>query len=558
MYQSVKDIVDHANGLFSDRQQFISLWQEIAENFMPTRADFTGSHIAGNDLASNLKTSYPLLLARDLTNTIGAMLRPKETEWFSPDINVQQEIDIEAQRYMESIGYIMRRAMYDPDANFSSATKQADADYAIFGQAVISCEFSKKTNSLLYRNWHLRDVAWCESVHGRIDKIFRRWKPTISGLKELFGDNIHESLKQKLRGKDGHKQKVNVIHAIIPAESWAHDSKIQQPFISLFIDCDNNHIMEEKGSVSRMYAIPRAQRVGCSPYAYSIATVAALPDTRLLQQLSYIMLQAGELAIEPPMIGKEGALRSDLALYSSAVTWVDSEYDERFGEALRPIQMDKSGLAFGLDLIERTKNGLYDAFMLNKVALPPMAQAMTATEVSFRVQEYIRQALPLFEPMESEYNGQLCDITFDVLSANGAFGSPDIIPESLSGKDIRFKFRSPLTEAMEKQKAARFQELSGIIAGALPVYEDAAALIDFKVTIEDVLQGIGIPSKWIKTRSEFEADKQAKEDAIQTQQLLANIQQGAQTAQQVGQAGQALQAIGVDTQTFTQGGGIAQ
>jgi hypothetical protein len=34
---------------------------------------------------------------------------------------------------------------------------------------------------------------------------------------------------------------------------------------------------------------------------------------------------------------------------------------------------------------------------------------MTAYEVGQRVQEYIRNALPIFEPMEMEYNAALCD-----------------------------------------------------------------------------------------------------------------------------------------------------
>jgi hypothetical protein len=42
---------------------------------------------------------------------------------------------------------------------------------------------------------------------------------------------------------------------------------------------------------------------------------------------------------------------------------------------------------------------------------------MTAYEVGQRIQEYIRGALPLFEPMEMEYNGALCERTFEILQA---------------------------------------------------------------------------------------------------------------------------------------------
>jgi len=65
---------------------------------------------------------------------------------------------------------------------------------------------------------------------------------------------------------------------------------------------------------------------------------------------------------------------------------------------------------------------------LNKLSLPPADREMTAYETGQRIQEYIRNALPLFEPMEMEYNGALCEDTFEALMRVGAFGSPQDIP----------------------------------------------------------------------------------------------------------------------------------
>ena len=53
---------------------------------------------------------------------------------------------------------------------------------------------------------------------------------------------------------------------------------------------------------------------------------------------------------------------------------------------------------------------------------------MTAYEVQKRMDEYVRGALPLFEPAEAEYNGALCDQTMKLLIRANAFGAPELDP----------------------------------------------------------------------------------------------------------------------------------
>jgi hypothetical protein len=63
-------------------------------------------------------------------------------------------------------------------ALFTRATKEGDHDFAAFGQTCISVELNKLANGLLYRCWHLRDLAWMENEEGKIGFVARKWKPT--------------------------------------------------------------------------------------------------------------------------------------------------------------------------------------------------------------------------------------------------------------------------------------------------------------------------------------------------------------------------------------------
>ena len=166
-----------------------------------------------------------------------------------------------------------------------------------------------------------------------------------------------------------------------------------------------------------------------------------LHDARLIQAVTYTLLEAGQKATNPPIIATENVVRGDVSLVAGGINWVDEAYDERMGAALRPLMQDKNGLPLGMELRADTKEMIAAAFYLNKLGLPPQGGPnMTAYEVGQRVQEYIRQALPLFEPMEVDYNGALCDASFSIMLNEGGFGSVDQIPASLMGSEINFKF----------------------------------------------------------------------------------------------------------------------
>jgi hypothetical protein len=90
----------------------------------------------------------------------------------------------------------MLRAMNHRTSQWVRATKEGDMDFASFGQTVIQTTMNPTATGLLYRCWHLRDVAWQENASGIADTVYRRWKPTARQLVNLFGkDRVHQSRK---------------------------------------------------------------------------------------------------------------------------------------------------------------------------------------------------------------------------------------------------------------------------------------------------------------------------------------------------------------------------
>jgi hypothetical protein len=304
----------------------------------------------------------------------------------------------------------------------------------------------------------------------------------------------------------------------------------------VYFEVKTKHIIEEVGIYEQEYTVPRWQTVSGSQYAYSPATVAALPDARLIQAMTAVLLEAGEKAVTPPMIATQEAIRSDINVYAGGITFVDQDYDERLGEVLRPLTQDKNGIPLGFNLQADTRAMIAEAFYLNKLTLPAQGQDMTAYEVGQRIQEYIRQAMPLFEPMESEYNAPLCDITFSKLMRAGAFGSPLDMPKELRNQNIEFPFESPLHDASEREKGQRYIEASQMLAAAQGVDQTSVHTVDAVKALRETLLAIGTPASWIRSEADV-ADRVAKDrEQMQMAQSLAAMEQGANVAKTFSEA----------------------
>lgn len=162
MDSRARQLIENGDALFSKRLGLMSFWQEVADQFYPERGAFTYTPTLGEDFAAHLNSSYPLIVRRELGNAISSMLRRQDQEWFRMTVDREERLDHAGRAWLERATKIQRRAMYDRLAQFIRATKEGDHDFVSFGQAVITKDINYAKTALLYRCWHLKDVAWCD------------------------------------------------------------------------------------------------------------------------------------------------------------------------------------------------------------------------------------------------------------------------------------------------------------------------------------------------------------------------------------------------------------
>lgn len=529
---SLQRIIEKGESEFSNRFPLLCLWQELANNFYPQRANFTVDMTLGADFASLLTTSRPLIIMRTLQQIVPAILRPKD---FFEVVSTNENPSHNALSWLEYAKKITNSHIYRRETGFTRAVTESDADFMCFGNSAKYIMVNRNNTGLIFRNISLKEICWFESEAGRINEIHRKCKFSPSNAIELFGaDRLHIKIKQAYEKKD--KKDFCFHHVVLTPDCYMdYEAKYGNkfPWVSVWIDIENEHIIEEVGSWTSIYVIPRWQTVSGFQYGYSPATQIALPDARLLQQMTLTALEASQKAVDPPLIATGDVVRGDVNAYAGGITVVDRDYDERFGDALRPMTIDKSGLGHGLNMIELTRASLSDALYENKLSLPPADRQMTATEIMQRVREHVRNALPLFAPIEEEDNAVMIENVFTLLMRGGAFGSPDDIPDDLKGKEVQFKFKSPLQDSKAEEAKQQYLDMLGIAGQSMQIDPNSTVAFNIPDAFYNMMKTTKVPTEWIKSEEQIQqelASKQEQEAIIQASQM----------AQQAGAGGQAI------------------
>jgi hypothetical protein len=538
----VRTLIDTGQKLFSSRLALMTYWQDLAEGFYPERAEFTAGS-TGGDWWAGAMTSEPVIVRRELAQALQSMLRPDGQQWFSIHVADDSVNDrIEVREYLEWATKVQRRAMYHVPAHFAAATKSGDNDWVTFGQAPIEIDVRRDKPSLVYRSRHLRDVAWTDNEYAEVEAVYHRWKPTARQLKNTFGSLNHSKLDDTL--KNDPDARVNCLRVVLPRDQFDGERRRtpKAEWMSVYIDMDNEHMLEEVPYHWQPFIIPRWTRVSGSQYGWSPCSGPGLADARTLQAIVRVLLEAGEKAVDPPYLAKMEAIRSDVNLYAGGLTWQAEDYDERGGDALRPLSANHGGFPIGLEMQAQFSRILTEGFFLNKLRLPQDQGKMTAYEVRKRFEEHIRAATPLLTPAEDEYNFQICDRTFDVLSAVRAFGPSDIAPEAIRGRDTEFKFVSPLREMADELEAQKLLEAAEILEPAATVDSAQVHQIDWDKATRGALKSRGIPAAWMRSEAEFAEIKKGIQEEQKAAQQAAQVDAAAETATKVGQSLQQLAA----------------
>jgi hypothetical protein len=567
-----QEIIALGDMAFTKKLPILSLWQSISEQFDPVMASYTYVRSMGMEFASHLMTGAPSMANRDLSNAISAMLRPPGQSWFHCRTQSERiNKDTRALVWLDWATEQQRQAMYINTSGWSRASKDGDRSFVTIGNACISLRPNRMLNGILYKAHHMRDVAWSEDEAGQVDTIHVKRKVSNRNLIKLFPKTVPDIVRTNAeKDPDG---EVMCRHVVMPSDEYdskgskeevaangeRKKNKRNLPFTSVWIDVDNSVMLEEIGQWQLGYIPPRWDTRAESPYGYSPPSTINISDARMLQQITLTLLEAGQKSVDPPYKAVGEMIEGGINTFAGAVTWVSSDYDERTGPILEPLLGTQPNLGWGVDREKRIMDLIANGHFLNQIKLPDTTHARTAYEVQKLWEEFIRNTTPLFEPIQVEYNGAVCDRTFEMMLRMNAFGSMADMPQILKGQDVMFTFDSPLTTAATRANAQAFTTVLQLTQGAVSLDPSLVNDVNSDEAFRDALAGSGAPATWIndKQKSQKLKDAQRQQQAAQqqTQQAIATAGAAGDAGTKIGNAANLLQQGGILAPPPVQPGG---
>jgi len=554
--EEAKVYASTARDLITGRTGLTNLWQKLAEHLYPEQADFTTSLEDGDLKIADLYTSRPVSSSQELAETLAMTLRPEGKQWFYARTKDYEYLDNGLKQVLHAESMRLYSLMYNKRSGFSETMGLSDRSISVFGNAVLSCETTADRRNLLFRSWHLKDCAWVENYDYTMGAVFRRWDASPQEVLNLFPDTASDAVRDMVkarreRGSGGDNKTVEIYHCFMETERYmgaTHPN--QKRYTSLFYDIANETILRCVETDKRFYSVARWARRWGSQYGYSKAAERSLPDAAMAQDMSKVLLKAGEMTLSPTMVEKAGVLRSDVNMYAGGLITLDSDYNQRTdGEAIYALDINGDKIPFGADLLNMTLGSIDENHYKGVIGLPPLGGGMSPYEISERIADYLRKSSPLIAPLEVSYSNDLCDLAWNVALHSGLI-FPEGMPEGFTADSIEFSFVNPLIETENREKGNALGQALGIVAQVSQFDPSFRYTVDYAAAGREALEGtIGVSvlndKEYVAEQAaQEEQAKQAESQMVQMQQAAGLVKEGSEAALVAAQAGSALGGMG--------------
>jgi hypothetical protein len=518
-----KELLKRFGKLKSQRQNWESHWQEVADYMMPRKADVTKTRSQGDKRTELIFDSSPLHAVELLSASLHGMLTNPSTPWFSLKFkNIEGGEDEDAaNEWLEDT----TEKMYEVfnRSNFQQEIFELYHDLITFGTAAMFIEEDAE-DVVRFSTRHIGEIYISENNKGKIDTIFRKFKISARSAVAQFGANNVSSKLLAIANKNPFEE-VELLHVVYPRDTFdpkKKDAKNME-YASVYIEVDSKEQISESGFNEFPYVVPRYLKASFEIYGRSPA-MTALPDVKMLNEMCKTTIKAAQKQVDPPLLVPDDGFILPVRTVPGGLNFYRSGTRDR----IEPLNIGANN-PLGLNMEEQRRNAIRDTFYVNQLMMQS-GPAMTATEVVQRNEEKMRLLGPVLGRLQSELLRPLIDRTFAIILRKKLFRP---VPEFLNGKDIQIEYVSPLAKAQrssELQSIMRAIEIFGSLSQVSPVF-DFVNIDNLVMHLADI---VGVPAKVLNSKAEVNAIRQQKQQqqdqAIQMQQMQQIAQAGGQIA----------------------------
>ena len=529
--EKAKILLSRFDRLKTQRQNWESHWQEVADYMQPRKADVTKSRSKGDKRTELIFDGSPLQSVELLSASLHGMLTNPSTPWFSLKFKDQgMEGEDEAKAWLESATEVMYSAFNQ--SNFQQEIFELYHDLITFGTAAMFIEEDDEDN-LKFSTRHINEIYISENDKGRIDTVFRKFRISARAAIQKFGNvSTHIAVTAK---KDPYEE-VEILHAVYPRSDFnpTKQDKENMPFESIYMDADSGDELSVSGFKEFPFVVPRYLKASHEIYGRSPA-MTALPDVKMLNEMSKTIIKSAQKQVDPPLLVPDDGFMLPVRTVPGGLNFYRAGTRDR----IEPLNIGANN-TLGLNMEEQRRNSIRNAFYVNQLMMQDGPQ-MTATEVIQRNEEKMRLLGPVLGRLQSELLKPLIDRAFAILMRRNLFAQA---PDFLSGQDIEIEYVSPLAKAQKSTELSsimRAIEILGSLSNVAPVFDH----INMDKLVRHLTGIVGVPQKILKPQAELNAERQ---QAAQQQEQMQQMQQVQQLAEAGGKVAPLAKALPEEAQ----------
>jgi len=536
-----RDITKRLDQLKQIRQPFESAVDECIEFTAPDLQKINEETNKGQKTGTTVYDGTAISALNLLADGLHGYLVSPGIRWFSLTLPIKMGQDRASQnmrpwgdKNLDEIPEVRRwleaveETMYADfrASNFYETTPMIFRQGGSIGTVSCFCEHDPKSGKIVFFVPHFRECYIAQDRFGRVDTCYRKRPLTYRELFQKFGLDKMTELDPYFKNKleNNPYQETNVIHAIYPREDFDFekvDNK-NMPWASVWLlESGQQKLISESGFPQNPQTTWRWTSNSNEWYGRSPAWFA-MTDIKTAQQEALTNLKAGHRAADPPYAMME-SLRGRANLNPAGRVYLRQNEQA-------PAVLDTGLRAYPVAeaFLQRTGRAIKEHFHVDFFLMLSQAAfnrtQMTATQVIEMQGEKAAILGTRIGRLQSEFLNPIIDQVFTIDADAGRLPAPpDIIMEH-AGANLEVDYLGPLAQA--QKRLFKTQTIQAALNSALPLAQampDTMDILDGDMTMREILETNGLPSKCIRDENVVKAIRQARLQQMQAQQQDQSI-----------------------------------
>jgi len=539
VYPDKKRCVSKAKNMLRDRLMWETRWKRIRDLQLPYIGEFEDTQDSTNPARrrdDKMLQGVAWQAAQVFSAGIMSGLTPPSRQWFKfgfsdPELNK----DVGATKVLDQRQEIMQAVL--AGSNFYNSVHSCYLELP-FGQAPLAIFPDSKTG-VRFQPLTIGTYALEVGGDGTVQRLLRKYRLTLEQIVESFGqDALPWRYKAQFEQNRFDNKKYTVYWLVEPNQDREPGKigRLNMPYRSMYwMKGSNENEWLYVGGFEE-FPVPVARYIVTGMDAYGKGPGwFAEGDVNALQVMKKDQLLGIEMGVKPPVTVTHDVMNyGGVNMYPGGMTKMSDA-----NSAVRPL------FQVGLDIdhvsaeITLTKDDIKRAYAADLFLMLDNIDngQMTAREIVERQQEKLQQLGPVVQRLQDEFLNNILERVYNILDRSGIFPPiPDDVLETLSGKEMKIEYISPLAQAQKMSGLVNIEQAVSFTLQIAQAWPDAVKVIDPLATVEKYMELLGAPAAMRRSEEEVQQMIQAEQEAMQQAQQEQQAMQMAQALPGITQA----------------------